>query len=240
MPIHLRAEPGDYAPAVLCPGDPRRAEYVAEHVLDDAKLVNDERGMLGFTGTFEGRPLSVQSTGMGCPSAAIVYEELIQLGATRLLRIGTCGALQPGMGMADLVVAVASTPSDQTAMTYTGGEPHAPTADWRVVQAAVDIARQRDMRVHVGPIVSSDVFYDPDRDRLRRWAERGHLGIEMEASVLFTIGALRKVSTGCLLTVSDTLYTEEIIRISDEDLKRGVDEMMALAARVATSDLDGP
>ena len=240
MPIHLRAEPGDYAPAVLCPGDPRRAEYVAEHVLDDAKLVNEERGMLGFTGTFEGRPLSVQSTGMGCPSAAIVYEELIQLGATRLLRIGTCGALQPGMGMADLVVAVASTPSDQTAMTYTGGEPHAPTADWRVVQAAVDIARQREMRVHVGPIVSSDVFYDPDRDRIRRWAERGHLGIEMEASVLFTIGALRKVSTGCLLTVSDTLYTEEIIRISDEDLKRGVDEMMALAARVATSDLDGP
>jgi DeoD family purine-nucleoside phosphorylase len=240
MPIHLRAEPGDYAAAVLCPGDPRRAEYVAEHVLDEAKLVNEERGMLGFTGMFEGRPLSVQATGMGCPSAAIVYEELIQLGATRLLRIGTCGALQPGMGMADLVVAVASTPSDQTAMTYTGGEPHAPTADWRVVQASVDIARQREMRVHVGPIVSSDVFYDPDRDRVRRWAERGHLGIEMEASVLFTIGALRKVSTGCLLTVSDTLYTEEIIRISDEDLKRGVDEMMALAARVATSDLDGP
>ncbi len=240
MPIHLRAEPGDYAPAVLCPGDPRRAQYVAEHVLDDAKLVNEERGMLGFTGTFEGRPLSVQSTGMGCPSAAIVYEELIQLGATRLLRIGTCGALQPGMGMADLVVAVASTPSDQTAMTYTGGEPHAPTADWRVVQAAVDIARQREMPVHVGPIVSSDVFYDPDSDRIRRWADRGHLGIEMEASVLFTIGALRKVSTGCLLTVSDTLYTEEIIRISDEDLKRGVDDMMALAARVATSDLDGP
>ena len=101
MPIHLRAEPGDYASAVLCPGDPRRAAYVAEHVLDDAKLVNEERGMLGFTGTFEGRPLSVQSTGMGCPSAAIVYEELIQLGATRLVRIGTCGALQPGMGMAE-------------------------------------------------------------------------------------------------------------------------------------------
>jgi 5'-methylthioadenosine phosphorylase/purine-nucleoside phosphorylase len=237
MPIHLRAEPGDYAPAVLCPGDPRRAQYVAENILDDAKLVNEERGMLGFTGTFEGRPISVQSTGMGCPSAAIVYEELIQLGATRLLRIGTCGALQPGMGMADLVVAVASTPSDQTAMTYTGGEPHAPTADWEVVAAAVAIARQQDMKVHVGPIVSSDVFYDPDADRKKRWAERGHLGIEMEASVLFTIGALRKVSTGCLLTVSDTLYGEAIVRISDEDLKRGVDAMMSLAARVATADL---
>jgi 5'-methylthioadenosine phosphorylase/purine-nucleoside phosphorylase len=237
MPIHLRAEPGDYAPAVLCPGDPRRAEYVARTLFDDAKLVNEERGMLGFTGTFEGRPISVQSTGMGCPSAAIVYEELIQLGAKRLLRIGTCGALQHGMEMADLVVAVASTPSDQTAMTYTGGEPHAPTADWRIVEAAIQHAREQGMPVHVGPIVSSDVFYDPDSDRLRRWADRGHLGIEMEASVLFTIGALRGVSTGCLLTVSDTLYTETIVRISDEDLKKGVDAMMRLAARVAVADL---
>ena len=237
MPIHLRAEPGDYAPAVLCPGDPRRAEYVARTFFDDARQVNDERGMLGFTGTFEGSPISVQSTGMGCPSAAIVYEELIQLGAQRLIRIGTCGALQPRMGMADTVVAVASTPSDQTALTYTGGEPHAPTADWRIVEAAARIGREQGLRVHVGPIVSSDVFYDPDRDRIRRWAERGHLGIEMEAAVLFTIAALRGVSAGTLLTVSDTLYGEAIVRISDEELKQGVDTMMEVAARVAVAEL---
>lgn len=194
--------------------------------------------MLGFTGTFEGRPISVQSTGMGCPSAAIVYEELIQLGATRLLRIGTCGALQPNMAMADTVIAVASTPSDQTAMTYTGGEPHAPTADWRLVETAVRIGRERGHRLHVGAIVSSDVFYDPDTDRLRRWASRGHLGIEMEAAVLFTIAALRGVSAGTMLTVSDTLYGGEIVRISDDDLKRGVDQMMELAARVAVADFD--
>ena len=167
--------------------------------------------MLGFTGTFAGRPISVQSTGMGCPSAAIVFEELIQLGAKRLLRIGTCGALQPGMAMADTVVAVSATPSDRTALTYTAGEPHAPTADWRVVEAAARIGRERGLRVHVGPIVSSDVFYDPDTDRFRRWAERGHLGVEMEAAVLFTIAALRKVSAGTLLTVSDTLYGEQIV-----------------------------
>src|SRR5512147_1849071 len=113
MPIHVRAEPGDYAPAVLCPGDPKRAQYVAETFLDDAKLVNEERGMLGFTGTFRGTPLSVQSTGMGCPSAAIVFEELIQLGAQRLIRIGTCGGLQPGMAFADTVVAMAATAQDQ-------------------------------------------------------------------------------------------------------------------------------
>lgn len=237
MPIHLRAEPGDYAPAVLCPGDPRRAEYVARTFFDNATLVNEERGMLGFTGTFEGQPISVQSTGMGCPSAAIVFEELIQLGARRLLRIGTAGALQPGMAMADTIVAVSSTPSDRTAMTYTGGEPHAPTADWRVVEAAARIGRERGMRVHVGPIVSSDVFYDPDTGRMQRWAERGHLGVEMEAAVLFTIAALRKVSAGTLLTVSDTLYGDEIVRISDEELKVGVDRMMELAARVAVADL---
>ena len=102
------------------------------------------------------------------------------------------------MDMADTVVAVSSTPSDQTAMTYTGGEPHAPTADWRLVETAVRIGRERGMRLHVGPIVSSDVFYDPDTDRMRRWAERGHLGVEMEAAVLFTIAALRKVSAGTL------------------------------------------
>jgi 5'-methylthioadenosine phosphorylase/purine-nucleoside phosphorylase len=237
MPIHLRAEPGDYAPAVLCPGDPRRAEYVARTFFDDPRLVNEERGMLGFTGTFEGKPISVQSTGMGCPSAAIVYEELIQLGATRLLRIGTCGALQPAMRMADTVVAVSSTPSDQTAMTYTGGEPHAPTADWRLVEEAVRLGRERGLRLHVGAIVSSDVFYDPDAGRIQRWADRGHLGIEMEAAVLFTIAALRKVSAGTLLTVSDTLYGPEIVRISDEELKKGVDQMMELAARVAVADL---
>src|SRR3954470_17857672 len=124
MTIHLRAEPGDYAPAVLVPGDPRRARVIAETFLDPSfRCVNDERGMLGYTGTFEGRPLSVQTTGMGCPSAAIVVEELVQLGATRLVRVGTCGGVQPTMQMADLVVAVAATPEDRTVFTYTNGEP---------------------------------------------------------------------------------------------------------------------
>src|SRR6478672_9026750 len=114
MPIHLRAAPGDFAPAVLCPGDPRRAGYIAETFFDHGYgLVNEERGMLGFTGTFEGRPISVQTTGMGCPSAGIVFEELIMLGATRLVRVGTCGALKDGARMADTVVALSATADDQ-------------------------------------------------------------------------------------------------------------------------------
>jgi len=238
MPIHLRAEPGDYAPAVLCPGDPRRAEYIADTFFDPgARRVNEERGMLGFTGTFEGRPLSVQATGMGCPSAAIAFEELIQLGVRRLIRVGTCGGLQPAMQMADTVVAVSATPEDRTVFTYTNGEPHAPTATWTLVELAVRLARERGATVHVGPIVSSAVFYDPDPGRSGRWKQRGHLGVEMEAAVLYTIAALRGVEALTILTVSDVIEGEESTRISDEQLKRGVDDMMTLACRVATADL---
>jgi DeoD family purine-nucleoside phosphorylase len=233
MPIHLRAESGDYAPAVLCPGDPRRAAHIAERFFDEPRLVNEERGMLGFTGRFEGRPISVQTTGMGCPSAAIVFEELIMLGARRLIRVGTCGGLQPGMAMADTVVALAATPDDHTALSYTNGEPHAPTASWQLVEVAVDIARQQGANVHVGPIVTSDVFYEPDFSRMDRWRARGHLAVEMESAVLFTIAALRSVQAVTLLTVSDLLVGEAPVRIGDEELRVGVDKMMELACRVA-------
>jgi 5'-methylthioadenosine phosphorylase/purine-nucleoside phosphorylase len=238
MPIHLRAEPGDYAPAVLCPGDPRRAAYVAERFLTDAKVVNEERGMLGFTGTYQGQPLSVQATGMGCPSAAIAYEELIQLGATRLIRIGTTGALQPGMAFADTVVAFAATTKDQTFRAYTDGHDHSPVADWRLVETAVRLGRERGMQLHVGPIVSSDAFYAEARHHLERWRRTGHLAIEMEASVLFTIGALRGVATLTLLTVSDLLNGDEVLRIPDDELREGVDQMMELAARVAVAPIE--
>src|SRR3954454_25025188 len=114
MPIHLRAEPGDYADAVLLPGDPLRAKYIADTYLDDVREVNGERGLLGFTGTFEGKPVSVQGTGMGCPGATIVFEELIQLGCTKLMRVGTCGGLQPSHALGDLIVALTAVPGGQT------------------------------------------------------------------------------------------------------------------------------
>jgi purine-nucleoside phosphorylase len=235
VPIHLRAQPGDYAPAVLCPGDPRRAAYIAESILTDARCVNEERGMLGFTGTFEGRPLSVQSTGMGCPSAAIVFEELVQLGCTTLIRVGTCGALQPRMAPADLVVGMATTAQDQTVKSYVGGEDHSPCASWALVAAAVRAADEQGITAHVGPIVSSDVFYDPDPGRLARWAARGHLAVEMESAVLYTIAALRGVDAVCLMTVSDILYDGPPWRIAEEDLSRGIDNLMRLASHVAVT-----
>src|ERR687888_2752612 len=130
MPIHLRAESGDYAEACLLPGDPLRARYIAETFLEDARQVNEERGMLGFTGTYQGRPVSVQASGMGCPSAAIVFEELVMLGAKRIVRIGTCGGLQPDLQLGDLIVAIAAVPADSSALHLIGNEPHAPTADF--------------------------------------------------------------------------------------------------------------
>ena len=234
MPIHVRAEPGDYAEACLLPGDPLRAKYIAETFLEDVEQRNAERGMLGYTGTYRGRPVSVQATGMGCPSAAIVVEELVQLGVKRLLRIGTCGGLQPDLKLGDLIVAVSAVAADSTAQ-HLIGEPHAPTADWDLVHGAVHAAKELGKPVRVGPIVSSDLFYNPDDGQYRRWSDRGILAVEMEAAVLFTLGALRKVKAGCLLTVSDVVVEGEFVRISDEEMRAAVDQMTELALGTVTA-----
>jgi 5'-methylthioadenosine phosphorylase/purine-nucleoside phosphorylase len=236
MPIHIRAQPGDYADAVLLPGDPLRARYIAETYLDGVEQRNAERGLLGFTGTFEGKPVSVQGTGMGCPGATIVFEELIQLGCKRLIRVGTCGGLQPQHSLGDLVVAISAVPADSTAMHLVGNEPHCPTASWSLVHETVHLAKHRDEHLHVGPIVSSDLFYNPDVGQYERWSKRGVLAVEMEAAALFTVAALRGVESGCLLTVSDMIVGGETRRISDEDLRAAVDRMTRLALSVAISD----
>jgi DeoD family purine-nucleoside phosphorylase len=227
-PVHVRAEPGDVAENVLLPGDPRRAKYIAENFFDDAKLVTEERGMLGYTGTYKGTPVSVQATGMGCPSAAIVTAELIQLGARNLLRIGTCGGYSQDLRLGDLVIATAATPNDGTVSSITRGLPYAPAAHFDMVHAAHHAAESAGRRTFVGPIVSSDLFYDPEEEPARLWGELGVLAVEMEAAAIFTLSATRGVRAGCLLTVSDTIG-EEIVRISDEDLRNAVDNMMTLA-----------
>ncbi len=235
MPIHLRADQGDYAEACLLPGDPLRAKYIAEAYLTDASQVNAERGLLGFTGRWEGKPVSVQGTGMGCPGATIVFEELVQLGVKRLLRVGTCGGLQPDHALGDMLVALSAVPADSTASHLVGGEPHCPTASWELIHEAVHVAKERDEKVRVGPIVSSDLFYNPDEGQYQRWSQRGILAVEMEAAALFTVGALRGVLTGCLLTVSDIVVAGEFVRISDEELRAAVDRMTRVALDTATA-----
>lgn len=236
MPIHIRAESSDYAPAVLVPGDPRRARYIAEHVFDPgARLVNEERGALGFTGTYRGSPISVQAVGMGCASAAIYYSELIQLGATRLIRVGTAGGLADGLRMADTIVAVSATADDPMVAQLTDGESHAPTATYSLVERAVALAREQGARVHVGPIVSSALFYDPRVGIMQRWKARGHLAVEMEAAVLYTLGAVHGIETLCVATISDIIGETGAERISDEELRAGVDRMMTVACATAIS-----
>ncbi len=235
MPIHVRANPGDYAEACLLPGDPLRAEYIAKTFLEDVVQRNSERGMLGYTGTFQGKPVSVQSSGMGCPSAAIVIEELVQLGVKKLMRVGTCGGLQPDLSMGDLIVALSATPADSTATHYVGGEPHAPTADFGLVHEAVHQARHLGKDARVGPIVSSDIFYQPDEGLAGRWSDRGILAVEMEAAILFTLGALRRIQAGCMLIVSDVVVEGEFVRITDEEMRSAVDQMTELALATVTA-----
>lgn len=238
MPIHLRAEPGDYAPNVLCPGDPIRAKYIAETFFDaGARQVNAERGMLGYTGTFEGKPISVQSTGMGCPSAGIVFEELIMLGATRLVRVGTCGGLGDAMAMGDTVIGVAASSDDQTPLRYAAMEGYAPSATFALAETAARLSRHGSAgTVHVGPIVTSGLFYDPDPTTFARWKRLGHIGVEMEAAMMYTIAAVKGVEALAMMTVSDMLGAAgDTVRISDEELTAGVDQMMRISCEVAVS-----
>ena len=214
---------------MLLPGDSRRAKYVAENFFEGAKLVTEERGMLGYTGTYKGEPISIQATGMGCPSAAIVTEELIQLGAKSLLRIGTCGGYHREMKLGDLVIATAATPADGTVSSITRGLPYAPAAHFDVLHAAYHVAQKGTGRqTFMGPIVTSDLFYDPEEEPAVLWGNLGVLAVEMEAAAIFTIATMHDVKAGCLLTVSNTLG-EEDARVSDEGLQNAVDDMVALA-----------
>ncbi len=237
MPIHLRAEPGDYAPNVLCPGDPVRATYIAETFFDAGfRQVNTERGMLGYTGTFEGQPISVQATGMGCPSAGIVFEELIQLGVTRLVRVGTCGGLGGRAAMGSTVIAVSATADDQTPLRYAGIAGYAPTATFTLAETAARIAREQGGEVHVGGVVTSGLFYDPDTTAFASWNRLGHLGVEMEAAMMYAIAAVKGVEALAIMTVSDLLGDDGgSARISDAELRAGVDQMMRIGCLVAVS-----
>ena len=210
--IHLHAEPGDYASVVLLPGDPNRATRIAARFdggLDAARLVSQHRGLLGYTGTVEGVPVSVQTTMMGAPTTSIVVEELLNLGVTTFVRVGTTGGFG-SLGIGDAVVALSAAAATGIGGILGEAEPTAPTADFTVVQALVTAARSNDLVTHVGPVVTSDVFYDPHPDGVARWARRGYLCVEMETAALYLLAMRerargRPVRAGCILTVSDMI-----------------------------------
>ena len=236
--IHLHAEPGDYAPLVLLPGDPGRAERIAERFeAGSSRAVNTNRGLLGFTGTYKGVPVSVQTSGMGTPSLSIVVEELLRLGAQRLIRVGTCGGIASEMRQGDLVIATAACPVDGTTATYLHGEPYAPAASFDVTRALVDAAVEAGMAPRTGVVASVDVFYNTDADYAERWRNRGVLAFEMEAAALFFLAARAGAQAGCALTVSDVLGQEATGHgdfMSAEDLNRAVDRMVGVALEAGT------
>jgi 5'-methylthioadenosine phosphorylase/purine-nucleoside phosphorylase len=174
---------------------------------------------------------------MGCPSAGIVFEELAMLGVKRLVRVGTCGGLQPDMAMADTVVAVAASADDHTPLRYAQMDGFAPSATFTLAERAAELSRERATgAVHVGAVVTSGIFYDPDPDTFDRWRRLGHLGVEMEAAMMYTIAAVKGMEALAMMTVSDLLVEgDDPVRISDDDLKDGVDQMMHIGCRVATS-----
>ena len=234
--LHVRAEPGSVAPVVLLPGDPDRATLIAETLLDSPRLYNEHRHLLGYTGRYRGALVSVQTTGMGCPSMAIVAEEVIRLGARRLVRSGTCGAIAPHVSPGDLIVATASVPNDGTTRQYLGDVPYAPAADFEVVRALRAAAERLERPVHTGLIQTDDAFYAVTPDDVRAMARRGVLGVEMEASALFTLGALRGVSTGCMLVVSN--HIGDAAMLPAEPLRAAVLDMVT-AALDAVVELEG-
>jgi purine-nucleoside phosphorylase len=205
--LHVHAEPGEVAPFVLLPGDPNRATLIAETFFESPRRYTEYRGLLGYTGRYRGMPVSVQTTGMGCPSLAIVVEEIVRLGAQTLVRVGTAGIVADALNPGDLVIAHAAVPRDGTTRMYLSGDPYAPVASFAVTKALAEAAPG----AHVGLIQTEDAFYATTPDDVVTLAERGVLAVEMEAAALFLLGHLRRVRTGCTLVASNRIGDAEFV-----------------------------
>ncbi|GAA1154648.1 MULTISPECIES: purine-nucleoside phosphorylase [Kribbella] len=232
MSIHIAAEKGQIAPRVLFPGDPLRAKWIAETYLSDVICYTEIRNMFGFTGTYKGERISVQGSGMGQPSASIYANELFEeYDVQTLIRVGTCGALTEAVRVRDVIVAMsASTDSQMNRLRFHGID-YAPTADYKLLRAAVDAAEAAGLNVHVGQVFSGDLFYNDRPDLVSRTAEYGVLGIEMEAAALYTLAAKFGRRALGIMTVSDHLITHEVT--SAEERQTTFSEMITIALDAA-------
>ncbi len=227
MSLHIEARPGEIAETVLLPGDPLRAKWIAETFLVDARCYNEVRGMLGYTGTYEGRTVSVQGSGMGIPSAMIYYTELIRdYGVKNLIRVGTAGSYQQDIQLRDIVIAMsASTTSAINQYRLPGN--YAPTANSELFLNAVDYAQKEGIAFKAGNVLSADEFYDFEPDNFESWARFGVLCVEMETAGLYTLAAQYAVNALAIMSIADHLLTKQ--RISNEAREQGFEEMVRIA-----------
>lgn len=237
--IHLHPT-APLAERVLLPGDPGRALLLAQTLLETPVMFNHHRGLWGYTGTAsDGKPLTVQSTGMGGPSAAIVITELAELGARRLLRVGTCGALGPSVALGDLVIAEEAIPEDGTSRALGAARPLLPDPELaRVLREAAAAGEDAGGRIHSGAVVSSDLFYDAPEGIEARWITAGAIAVEMEMATLFALALRRRLRAAGLLLVSDLIRPRT--RISDEGLRAGEAALGQVAAAALMAPAPAP
>ena len=230
---HLQGNKGDYAPTVLMPGDPLRAKYIAETYLENIRCVNEVRGMLGFTGTYKGKPVSVQGSGMGQPSIGIYSYELYNFfDVQNIIRVGTAGGIAEDVKLRDILLGQAACTNGSYAAQYQLPGTIAPIASFRLLKAAADTAEALGMPVKVGNLFSSDMFYD-DANSLAQWQKMGVLGVEMESAALYLNAARAGKEALCICTVSDCPLREE--STTAEERQSGFTGMMELALETAAA-----
>ena len=224
---HIAAKPGDFAETVLMPGDPLRAKFIAENFLTEVKQVNAVRNMLGYTGMYQGKAVSVMGSGMGIPSISIYAYELYQFFAVKnIIRVGSCGAIRPEVKVRDVVIALGASTDSNVNKTRLKGYEFAATANYDLLEAAVKAARAHQAKVHVGNIFTADLFYDPDKEVLNLMAQYGVLAVEMEAAGLYGVAAECGTKALAICTVSDHILSGE--KTSSEERENSFNDMIEI------------
>lgn len=229
---HNEAKKGEIAPVVLMPGDPLRAKYVAEHYLKDVKVFNTVRNMLGYTGDYQGKRISVMGSGMGMPSIGIYSHELYHFyDVDAIIRIGSCGALNENIHVRDLILVQGACTDSRYASQFELPGTYSAISSFDLLEKAVNCCREKDLRFHVGNVIASDFFYHADANSAEKWASVGCLGVEMESYALFMNAAYAKKKAMTLLTVSDHLFLKE--DTTPQEREKTFHDMMEVALEIA-------
>ena len=232
MSVHIAAKNGEIADTVLLPGDRKRAKWIAENFLENAVCYTDIRGMLGFTGTYKGKRISVQGTGMGIPSMSIYITELMKdYGVKTLIRVGSAGSYQEDVKIRDIVVALSTSTDSNINNRRFKGASFAPTVNFDLLSKVLKTAEEKNIKIKAGNILTSDEFYNDDPSYFKKWAEFGVLAVEMETAALYTLASKYKAKALSILTISDSLVSPEIT--SSEEREKTFNEMIELALETA-------